>query len=291
VPDRPRPLKDPKPCKFHPDRIASTELVESGKYKWYRQRTCERCEEKICDECTFLFYEYTHTTFPVVLFGGGAAVEHGINHVYCPKCFLFQLPDKDEKKYGRFSKERRMIIQAKKILAEHEQRTATPKLRYPAAPKRYTSPTYGFTLQYPLVRHWTVVGEDDAGIKFLNKFLGSYMLVMATPIPEAEVDLHDLSIQVDLVKGIVKTMKHIDAQFAQFKHGSAENIVNPHNQIKGCKVIFHFKKSGQAMQGISITYAHKQQRYDLLAYATKKHFDTENHIFFEPIAKSFTFKT
>jgi len=273
---------------FHPGRLAATELFESGKYKWYRQRTCERCKGTICNECTFPIYEYTHTTFPVVLGGGGAAVEHGINHIYCPKCFLFLLPDKDEKKYGRFSKERRMIIQAKKILAEHEQHTGP---RSQLAPKRYRSPTFGFTIQYPLVRHWKVIGEGDAGIKFANEFLGSYLLVMAMSIPEVEISLHDLTVQVDLVKGIVKTMKRIDAQFAQFKHGSAENIVNPHNQMKGCKLVFYFKKSGQDMQGKSITYAHKQTRYDILAYAVKKHFDTEDQVFFEPIAKSITFNT
>ena len=288
MPDRPQPIKDPKPCIFHPDRIAATELFESGKYKWYHHRTCERCKGTICNECTFPIYEYTHTTFPIVLGGGGAAVEHGINHLYCPKCFLFLIPDKDEKKYGRFSKERRMLIKAKKILAEHEQRTAS---EHQPALKRYTSPTYGFTVQYPLVRHWKVIGEGDAGIKFANEFLGSYLLVMATPIQWTNENLHDLTVQVDLVKGIVKTMKHIDAQFAQFKHGSAENIVNPHNQMKGCKVIFHFKKPGHDMQGKSITYAHNQRRYDILAYAAKNHFDTEDRVFFEPIANSFTFKT
>jgi len=68
-------------------------------------------------------------------------------------------------------------------------------------------------------------------------------------------------------------------------------IVNPHNQMKGCKLVFYFKKSGQDMQGKSITYAHKQTRYDILAYAVKKHFDTEDQVFFEPIAKSITFNT
>jgi hypothetical protein len=142
-----------------------------------------------------------------------------------------------------------------------------------------------------LVRHWKVAGEGDAGIKFANEFLGSYLLVMATPIQWTDETLHDLPVQVDLVKGIVKTMKRIDAQFTQFKHGSVENIVNQHNQIKGCKLIFYFKKSGQAMQGKSITYAHKLRRYDILAYTAKNHFDTENQVFFEPIANSFTFET
>jgi hypothetical protein len=45
------------------------------------------------------------------------------------------------------------------------------------------------------------------------------------------------------------------------------------------------------MQGKSITYAHNQRRYDILAYTAKQHFDAEDEVFFEPIANSFTFKT
>ena len=290
MPDRPRPIKDPKPCIFHPNRIAATELFESGKYKWYRQRTCERCKGTICNDCTFPLYEYTHTTFPVVLGGGGAAVEHGINHTYCPKCFLLQIPDTDEKHYGRFSKERRMLIQAKKILAEHERRTATPTPRYPPAPKRYTNSKYGFTIQYPLVRHWTVKEAGDVSIQFINKFLGSYMFVMASPLREA-ANPHDPTVQADLVKGIENTTKYQDEQFTAFTFESAENIVHPHNQMKGCNIIFHFKASGRDMQGKYILYTHNLVRYDLLAYAAKQHFNTEDQVFFAPIANSFTFKT
>jgi len=161
----------------------------------------------------------------------------------------------------------------------------------PAAPKRYTEPTYGFTFQYPLVRHWTIKGKGGGGIKFVNKFLGSYMLVMASQIGGVVENIHDLVVQVDLVKGIVKTMKRIDKSTANFKFGSAENIVNTHNQIKGFKVIFHFKEPGRDMIGKSITYIYKQIRYDILAYAAATHFDTEDKVFFEPITKSFTFET
>lgn len=123
---------------------------------------------------------------------------------------------------------------------------------------------------------------------FVNKLTMATFAVMASQPHEAIADVHDLGIQVELVKSLVGSMKHVLPNASNFSFISKENIILPQGQLKGFQVVFDFKLPQQSMVGKCVFYADKQFLYMLLATSKEGYFRAENEVFFNPAITSFS---
>ena len=89
---------------------------------------------------------------------------------------------------------------------------------------------------------------------------------------------------------MIKELKKTFPAAVEFKHDSGWKIRNPHNRVKGIKMIFRFKLPTRDMTCKWITYIDNEIGYEVMAWAETKNFSTEDQVFFEPVAKSFTFE-